>query len=208
MNTRLSSHIPSLDEKMGGGFLPESINLVFGAPGTGKSTFGLQLGCLLGRNNPDFGVAYFSLEEDYKRFKRNTSGLKLCYDHILFEYYRPEELQKHINDGIQSIDGELKKNNVKLLVIDSVSAYLSNSTDERFELKRLFDMLNRWNVTAILISEETEKTGLIQYLVDSVIRLGLTDSKERTLEVLKMRGTKHSLKKHNFTITEMGIQLK
>ncbi|MBN1934128.1 MAG: hypothetical protein JW934_05665, partial [Anaerolineae bacterium] len=39
---RLKTGIPELDEMLYGGFLPESANLVEGAPGTGKSTFGMQ----------------------------------------------------------------------------------------------------------------------------------------------------------------------
>ena len=39
---RIKSGIPGLDEMLNGGFLPYSANLVEGAPGTGKSTLGMQ----------------------------------------------------------------------------------------------------------------------------------------------------------------------
>ncbi|MCJ7739418.1 MAG: recombinase, partial [Anaerolineae bacterium] len=39
---RVRTGIPGFDELLGGGFLPQSANLVEGAPGTGKSTLGMQ----------------------------------------------------------------------------------------------------------------------------------------------------------------------
>src|SRR5512135_2266688 len=39
---RIKSGVPGLDEMLGGGFLAETANLVEGAPGTGKSTLGMQ----------------------------------------------------------------------------------------------------------------------------------------------------------------------
>jgi len=39
---RVKTGIVGLDEMLGGGFLPQSANLVEGAPGTGKTTIALQ----------------------------------------------------------------------------------------------------------------------------------------------------------------------
>lgn len=39
---RVQTGIPGLDEMLQGGFLPQTANLVEGAPGTGKSTLGMQ----------------------------------------------------------------------------------------------------------------------------------------------------------------------
>ena len=39
---RVKTGIAGLDEMLGGGFLSQSANLVEGAPGTGKSTLGMQ----------------------------------------------------------------------------------------------------------------------------------------------------------------------
>ena len=39
---RVRTGIPGLDQMLDGGFLPTTANLVEGAPGTGKTTFGMQ----------------------------------------------------------------------------------------------------------------------------------------------------------------------
>lgn len=39
---RVPTGIPGYDEMLGGGFLPRTANLIEGAPGTGKTTLGLQ----------------------------------------------------------------------------------------------------------------------------------------------------------------------
>ncbi|HHN93889.1 MAG TPA: hypothetical protein ENK17_03900, partial [Anaerolineae bacterium] len=39
---RVKTGIPGLDEMLRGGFLPQTANLVEGAPGTGKTTLGMQ----------------------------------------------------------------------------------------------------------------------------------------------------------------------
>ena len=42
MIERVASGIPGLDKHMQGGFIKDSVNLISGATGTGKSIFGLQ----------------------------------------------------------------------------------------------------------------------------------------------------------------------
>ena len=42
MDHRVEMGIQEMDAMLGGGFLPETVNLVEGAAGTGKTTFGLQ----------------------------------------------------------------------------------------------------------------------------------------------------------------------
>ena len=62
MAERVSSGIVGLDKHMEGGFIKNSVNLLSGATGTGKTIFGLQYiwdGLLKGEN----GV-YVSLEQE------------------------------------------------------------------------------------------------------------------------------------------------
>jgi circadian clock protein KaiC len=62
MVERVTSGIIGLDKHMGGGFVKDSVNLVSGSTGTGKTIFGLQYiwhGLQKGEN----GV-YISLEQE------------------------------------------------------------------------------------------------------------------------------------------------
>jgi circadian clock protein KaiC len=66
---RVETGIPELDEMLHGGFLPQSANLVEGAPGTGKTTLGMQF-----INN---GIV-----------KYNEPGLILTFEEFPQQYYR------------------------------------------------------------------------------------------------------------------------
>jgi circadian clock protein KaiC len=65
---RIKTGINGLDEMLGGGFLNQSANLVEGAPGTGKSTLGMQF--------IFNGIAQF-----------NQPGLILTFEEFPQQYY-------------------------------------------------------------------------------------------------------------------------
>src|SRR3990170_352968 len=69
---RVKTGIKGLDEMLGGGFLPETANLVEGAPGTGKSTLGMQF--IVN------GIQHF-----------NEPGIILTFEEFPQQYYRDAE---------------------------------------------------------------------------------------------------------------------
>jgi circadian clock protein KaiC len=220
MITRANSGIPNLDELIGGGLLEKSTNLVFGPPGSGKSTLSTQF--LLQGINQGEGGLYISLEEDRENFFENMKSFgfnlsKLKNDGIFnYEFYHSEELRKHLVDGLQIIDKELTRINAKRIVIDSVSAYLlvsPHELDRRNLIRNLFQNIQRWKVTALLTAEEghLEKDSL-GYLADSIIELK-NDRKierrlrNRTIEIIKMRGSQHSRQLHELNINIKGLEV-
>ena len=66
---RVKTGIPELDEMLHGGLLPQTANLVEGAPGTGKSTLGMQF-------------IYNGIT------KYNEPGLILTFEEFPQQYYR------------------------------------------------------------------------------------------------------------------------
>jgi KaiC/GvpD/RAD55 family RecA-like ATPase len=214
--------VTGLDEMLRGGLMRESVCLVSGSPGTGKSTLATQF-IIEGIANGENG-AYISLEEEKHGFFRNMRpfGWDLAAlegeGRLYFEFFRTEELVRNITDGYQTIDHELRKIRAKRLVIDSVTAYLLASNTElarRNETKRLFDDLRKWRVTSILTGEgrASEAAYGVDYLVDSIIRLqnrpcdqrpGL---RQRLVEVEKMRGSQHSQELKPMEIGAEGIKV-
>jgi KaiC/GvpD/RAD55 family RecA-like ATPase len=88
------------------------------------------------------------------------------------------------------------------------------------ELKRreaalnLFAIIRNWKCTSLLtLEDESPETqegvaSSIEFEADSIILLYFIRRKtrrERFIEVLKMRGTKHSTEIHNFDIKDNGI---
>jgi circadian clock protein KaiC len=217
---RAKTGIQKLDEMLGGGLIARTITLVAGKPGTGKSTLATQF-LLEGIRRGENG-AYLSLDEEKHRFFINMCGfgwdLKKLQDdgRLYFESFRTEELQSQIADGYQNIDRELRRINAKRLVVDSITAYLLACPSElarRNELKRLFDNIRKWGVTAVLIGESIDSgTNYgVDYLVDTILRLhlgrGQNLKKQRLIEVEKMRGSWHSEELVPLRITCDGLQV-
>jgi circadian clock protein KaiC len=219
---RVATGVPALDEMLSGGLLAGSVNLVSGSPGAGKSTLAVQF-LLEGIRRGESG-AYISLEEEKNRFFHNMRSygwdLKQAEDEcaLYFEFFTTEDLLQQITDGYQVIDQELRKVKAKRLVVDSISAYLLACDSElgrRNELKRLFDNIRKWGVTAILTGEScgSDSDSGVDYLVDSIIRLhsmrppGVEEHRRRFIEVEKMRGSWHSRELAPMEITCQGVVL-
>ncbi|MFH0861664.1 MAG: ATPase domain-containing protein [Candidatus Altiarchaeota archaeon] len=219
--SRAKTGIQALDMMLGGGLLRDSITLISGNPGTGKSTLAVQF-LLEGISSGENG-AYISLEEEKHGFYRNMLGfgwdLKKLEDEgsIYFESYRAEELLKLISDGYQALDHEIRKIHAKRLVIDSISAYLLTCDGElsrRNETKRLFDNIRKWRLTALLTGEsrQADMGYGIDYMVDAIIRThnredGGHSRRHRRIEIEKMRGSKHSQEARLMRITDAGMDV-
>ena len=86
----------------------------------------------------------------------------------------------------------------------------------RVALMGLTEHLRALGVTTVLTGEVSETSeglsgsGIIEYLVDTVIRLDFVPVSEefkRTVTIRKMRRTNHSTLIHPFEITKKGIRL-
>jgi len=218
---RVSSGIHGLDEAIGGGFLDNSINLVVGGPGAGKSIFAMQF-LVDGAMNGDNGV-YITFEEKKESilknldFSWNLESLEKEGKLLIMEF-SPDDLKKIIKHGLLELEFQVKKKmQAKRIVIDSVSAYyllFENENEGRDGLLKLFNLLKSWNLTALLTAEyETEKPSaysIPEFQSDTVIRLynqPRGGARERYMEILKMRGTKHSANIFPLKITDKGIEV-
>jgi KaiC/GvpD/RAD55 family RecA-like ATPase len=222
MKMRIESGIPGLDPLIQGGFLPNSVNLITGETGTGKTLFcaqylwyGLQKGdtCL-----------YISLEEDPEDVK--ADALQFGWDFEKFEkkglfkiiYHDPAQVN---NLGSVIID-EIKRMNVKRLAIDSTSIIgltIESQSQIRKLLYNIIGTIKRTECTAFLTSEIPEGTkqltrfGVEEFVVDSVIVLNYLEyaaggGLDRSLIIRKMRRTKHGKEVYPMDITPKGIVIK
>ncbi|MFC2162303.1 RAD55 family ATPase [Candidatus Altiarchaeota archaeon] len=222
MDDRVKTGIDGLDKMLSGGMLAGSINLVEGAPGTGKTILAAQF-LNEGLSSGESGV-YLSLEEDKDSFYETMSFFGWDFKSMegdkrfFYEYFRSEELGRHITEGYQILDNKVMSMGAKRLVIDSVAAYIlisEKGLHERNELLKLFDNLRKWGVTVLLTSGMPGSRDAygIDYMVDSIIRPyypGRTDDsspRKRFIEVEKMRGSTHSQMLHEMKITDKGIQV-
>ena len=217
---RIKTGIPGLDPLIQGGFLPNSINLLTGGTGTGKTIFSCQF-LWTGLERGESGV-YISLEEDPESIKEDA--LEFGWD---FEKYEKKGLFKILYHDPAQITNigpvimeEIKNIKAKRLVVDSVSL-LGLTIESLSQIrKRIFSITNtikQSGCVALLISEIPDgakgisRFGVEEFVVDSVVVLSYMDTGgnyNRGLMVRKMRRTDHGKDLYPFTIGKSGIVVK
>ncbi len=217
---RVPSGIPGFDELIGGGFIPNSIVMVSGEAGTGKTLFCTQFiwnALCLGEN----GV-YITLQQTADEIKKDvvafgrdfTNAEQLGQFRIV--YAEPQNMKKIVDTIIRNV----KEVKAKRLVIDSITMiceYADKKRDIRYNLGRLFAEIKKIGVTTLIISEIEEGTGSLsrfgveEFMVDGVIVLtcgaNLGMGTPRTIHIEKMRRTSHDLNVHPFEISDRGIKV-
>jgi len=220
---RIETGIPGLDKLIDGGFVKNSINLLTGASGTGKTIFASQFiwkGLLKGET----GI-YLSFEEPANDILVSASQLGMDFEkYIRAKRCMIEYIPPHSLDEIDfEIFKRIEKIQAKRLVIDSLTilSLAIKSADEAKMRSRMFDILQKIKksgVTSIIISEVLEgqqsvsRFGFEEFIADGVIQLHYLEYSiggvPRSMIIRKMRNTKHGLDIYPFEITERGIVLR
>lgn len=206
---RVPTGITGLDEAMNGGFVRDSINLIAGGPGSGKSIFALQYlikGILDYKEN---GV-YLTFEETRDKLVRYMENFGWDLEKLEKENklrvieISPKDVKKAVyNKNVGLKYGTVKFIKAKRVVIDSINAYsllFPTELAKREAHINLFDMLRNWGVTVLLVAEynvEEDKGSPLDFEVDGILRLynfKKGDTRTRAIEIYKLRGSKHSTK--------------
>lgn len=228
---RVDIGIPGMNEILYGG-LPRGLTvLLSGGPGTGKSIFAYQF-LYRGIRQGEPGVL---LEfEDYPaRVRMNMSmfgwDVKPYEDDRVFAIIdcftggvgEPDRREKYtvkdpseIPSLIDALKTAIRDVKAKRVAIDSISTlYLIKPEGFRQAAIHIKRILVSLGCTSLLIWQKgvTDKNlpiTYIEHIADGVIKLHLEDIGEgyrRILTIPKMMGTKHSIQKHRYEITEKGI---
>ena len=217
---RVKSYIQGLDPLMGGGFKSNSINLVIGGAGSGKTIFGIQfLYNRIMKNNET--VLYITFEEKKKELYENMLILGWDLEKLekrgkfIFLEYSPEQVKKMLVEGGGLIENIITKSKVKCLVIDSITSFTllyENELSRKEAALSLFGLIRNWDCTALLTEEitdfEKDEKGGLQFEVDSIILLYHGKEKgirKRAIEILKQRGTTHAGKTLEIEVTSKGL---
>ncbi len=234
---RIISGIKGLDSKIEGGFFRGSTNLITGKTGTGKTGFCssyIYQGAMKGESG-----LYITTEESESDIKADIEAM-FGWDFeqlekkklVKFLAVKPsfplakvggEDINKfiklYISDIYDKIETGIKSINAKRAVIDSVSIiemFIKDKYLSRTVLIQLMEKLKSMGVTALLVetvpevSEALSGGGIIEYLVDSVIKLDfvpVAEDYKRTLTIRKMRRTDHSTFIHPFSIKKGGMEI-
>jgi len=220
---RVPTGIPGFDDLVCGGFERNSVNILKGGPGTGKTTFALQYlfnGCVKYKE-PSLFVSF----EESKDSVYSTAELfgwdleKLEKSgYFTFLAYRPLEIMKMLTEGGGMLESSIEEIGARRVVIDSLTSFsiLFKSSYERDEQHlNLIQSLKSWNCTALVTEEKGVEVAMLEesrasFLCDSLIHMYYIRKeamKYRAIEVVKMRRTKHSEKISVLKIEEDGVAI-
>jgi len=216
---KVSTGILGLDKLIGNGLEQGSVNLVTGKTGTGKSIFSMQF-LISGAKAREKGL-FVTTEEssDYIRKQAESLGWEISslerqgtLKIVAIEPFEIDTIMTKITDAAKMFGA-------KRVVIDSLSMfelYIDEPFKTRKAMFKFLEKLKEIGVTTIVTAEIPEdsnnlsRTGVIEFLVDSVIVLQyLSIAKyKRSLMIRKMRTSKHSMDIHPFDIGTSGIEIK
>ena len=224
MEDRVKTGVPGLDELVEGGFKRSQVISVSGASGSGKTTFAVQFlynGATM-YNEPGL---YITLGEQKKQIFANMLrygwDLKKLEDEkkILFVEYPPYEIEVFLSQEVVIRDS-VEMVGVKRLVIDPVSSLLMGYGDEQKRRERLLRLLERLRSLGCTSLMTSESVGIdtevplgkfeVELFSDGIIYLynvRRRNQRQRAIEVIKLRGTKHSNKICPIEFTEHGIEV-
>jgi len=217
---RITSGSPELDSMCGGGFFRDSVVLVSGATGTGKTL--MVTAFLAGGIAKGERCLAFCFEESRQQFFRNAAGWGFDFEQlekdghlkVVTDYPEIMPLENHLIRMKKIID-EFKPNRV---AIDSLSALERNSTTRSFRefvisltaFVKDREMAGLLTSTTALLGGLTVTEAHISSICDSIILLRYVEvygEMRRALTVLKMRGSPHDKEIREFNIDSTGMHL-
>jgi circadian clock protein KaiC len=220
MADRMTSGNAEADYILGGGFPLNSINVIMGHPGSGKTIFAEQL--IFHNAGDDRPILYLTtLSEPLAKvirylqgftfYDENKFGSQVIYEDVGEELATkgPEALLPLLRDAIHA-------RAPKIIVIDSFKAVhdlAPEASDRRRIVYELTSLLAAYGTTAFLLGEYTED-DILRYpefaVADGIVemsRLRLGNRDERYFRVYKLRGSRYLEGAHAFRITKSGLDI-
>jgi len=223
--TRVKTGINGFDELISGGFEGESIVLVVGASGTGKTLLGLQF---LYKGAAEFNEpgVFITFEEDRESLLKHANQFGWDFEKLEKENkfrlleFKPHQVTKILEEGGGQIRDALAEISAQRVVVDSVTAYGLLFRDEykrREKIHEFFGLLRKWGVTSMVVCEDSpadveKEEGSIGFISDAIVSLYYAHDQERgirihSMEVIKMRGTRHTNKVCAMNFEKDGIAI-
>jgi circadian clock protein KaiC len=217
---RLKTGNPNLDQVLHGGFLVNTINVVMGAPGSGKTILAEQL--VFANATPAAPALYLTtLSEPLDKFIQHGQNYGFFDSDQVGESVFYEDLgatlrERGIGALAEVVTEMLAQRKPKLIVIDSFKALnelIDTPQERRTILFDLASVLTAYKCTTFLIGEYSGEmmTDLPEFAIaDSIILLMKQSSgvrEQRFLRVEKLRASGSIPGLHAFNISATGIDL-
>ena len=216
---RVKSGINGLDNLVNGGFPRGHSVLLCGAPGTGKTIFGMQFLYKGVKSFKENGL-YVSIEEHPDKLKSYAkefgwNDIENMEKENKLRFLRVPPTQRKF-DIIKVVKKEVEEINAKRMVIDSLSAiYLAFEDITQF-VYSFVNLVQNLNITSLFITDSPPgstlltKDGVSEFVCDGVLHLQLNDASKnvnRTISIKKMRGTSIVPGMNSLKFTEKGLEV-
>lgn len=186
---RIKTNIDELDRVLGGGIVDGSLSLVGGDPGIGKSTLLLQMCQTL--SNQNMKILYVSGEESLRQIKIRADRLGV----------KGENLSLYAQTSLQLIEGAIKNEAPKILIIDSIQTIYSEEvmsapgsvSQVRAVTSVLMRIAKELNIATFIVGHVTKDGSIagprvLEHMVDTVLYFeGERSASYRILRAVKNR---------------------
>ena len=215
---RVATGVDGLDRVIEGGFHKNSLILIAGNSGTGKTVFSAQF---LYRGAVDYGEngIYVSFAESRETFYKNMKPFGFDFERLekknRFKFLSLLTVKEvAVPSILKMIMEEIDKINAKRLVIDSLSALIqafTNPHDARIFIHMVLGrIVQQAGCTTLIIvevpyGEEKIGLGIEEFVADGVLYLRagrLEERLYRDMSIRKMRGTEVKEDEVGFTIKD------
>lgn len=217
---RMSSGNAEADYILGGGFPSNSINIVMGHPGSGKTIFAEQL--IFHNADGERPILYLTtLSEPLAKVVRYLQGFRFFDEaklgtQVIYEDVGPQLAAEGASALIPLLTEAIRTLSPKVIVIDSFKAVhdlAPNVAERRRLVYEMTALLTAYGTTAFLLGEYTED-DILEYpefaVADGIVELSrrrLGNRDERYFRVFKLRGSRYLEGAHAFRITDSGLDV-
>jgi circadian clock protein KaiC len=218
---RITSGNAALDELCGGGFFRDSIILVSGATGTGKTLMTAEF--ITGGAKQGESCLLFAFEESREQLFRNAHGWGMNFEQMEQEdklkvvCVYPEAVG--LEDHLVRMKKEIQSFRPNRVAVDSLSALERVSTIKGFRefVISLTSFIKYHEIAGLFTATTSSLMGgtsitetHISTITDSIILLRYVEvfgEMKRGLTVLKMRGSMHNKDIREFNIDNQGMHI-
>ncbi len=218
-DTPVSTGSEHLDILLGGGVVPGTATLLSGPAGVGKTTASVQtMVSALKRGDK---ASYFLFDERLPTLLKRSKSLGMDLAPFIeagildIRAIDPAELSP--GEFVGAVRDAVETFGAKIVVIDSLNAYLQSMPNEQFlvlQMHELLSYLGQKGIVTILILGLHGVTGDIRsdidisYLADTVLQLRYFEAHgevRQAISVIKTRTARHERTIREFQITEHGL---
>jgi circadian clock protein KaiC len=218
---RIETGVRNLDTLLHGGLPKGSVSVFGGSPGAGKTILAQEI-CFHHASAKQRVVWFGTLSEPIAKTLLYLSQFtffdakKIEAGHVQFVDLGVILRSKGLEEAVKLIMDHVKKFEPALVVIDSFKVFddLAKSREEQRKFGyELAIQLMAWEATSMLLGEYGSNdmaTNPMFSIIDGLVLLSQREQsgeQQRFLQIVKMRGTKHSRDEHAFTISAAGIEI-